>query len=114
GRQALELLVAVDPPLQVDLAQAIEAGPLDDVDQVPDLDRIAGEEGDLLEQSAATRVLAGQRLDEARKLGEEEVDQGPGHELGHAAAAALPEHAALDDRALVVSLHVLQARLVEE
>ena len=57
-RQALELLVAVDPPLEVDLAEAVEPGPLGDVDEVPDLDRVAGEERDLLEQRAPARVLA--------------------------------------------------------
>ena len=33
-RQALELLVAVDPPLEVDLAEALEPDPLGDVDEV--------------------------------------------------------------------------------
>ena len=46
--------------------------------------------------------------------GEEQVDQRPGDELGDPAAAALLELAVLDDRALVVALDVLQARLVEE
>ena len=67
-RQALELLVAVDPPLEVDLAEALDADPLGDVDEVPDLDRVAGEERDRLEQRAPAGVLAGERLDEPRQL----------------------------------------------
>ena len=54
-REALELLVAMDPPLEVDLAEAVEAEPLRDVDEVADLDRVAGEERDLLEQRRAGR-----------------------------------------------------------
>ncbi len=104
----------MDPPLEVDLAQPVQSGPLGDIDQVPDLHRVAGEERDLLEQAAASRVLAGERLDKPRQLGEEEVDQRPSDELGHAPAAALAEHPALHDRALVVALDVLQARLVEQ
>ena len=57
-RQALELLVAVDPPLEVDLAEPIEPGALGDVDEVPDLDRVAGEERDLLEDGPPAGVLA--------------------------------------------------------
>ena len=38
----------MDPPLEVDLPEAVEAGALGDVDEVPDLDRVAGEERDLL------------------------------------------------------------------
>jgi hypothetical protein len=34
----------VDSALQVDLPQALEADSIGDVDQVPDLDRVAGEE----------------------------------------------------------------------
>ena len=85
--------------------------PLGKVDEVADLDRIAREERDLLEVLAPAGVLAGERLDVARQLGEEEVDQRPRHELGDAAAAALLEQPALDDRALVVGLDVADARL---
>ena len=88
--------------------------PLGRVDEVADLDRVAGEERDRLEQRPAARVLAGQRLDHPRQLRVEQVDQRPRDELGDAAAAALLEHAALDDRALVVALDVLQPRLVEQ
>ena len=84
------------------------------VDEVADLDRVAGEERDRLEQRPAARVLAGQRLDHPRQLRVEEVDERSGDELRDPAAAALLEDAALDDRALVVALDVLQPRLVEE
>ena len=75
-RQALELLVAVDPPLEVDLAEPLDPGPLRGVDQVPDLDRVAGEERDLLEQRPATRVLAGERLDHPDSSGKNRLMRG--------------------------------------
>ena len=86
----------------------------DEVDQVADLDGVAGEERDLLEVLATPGVLPGQRLDVARQLREEEVDQRPRDELRDAAAAALLEQAALDDGALVVGLDVADARLGQE
>ena len=49
----------MDAPLEVDLAEAVEPGALGDVDEVADLDRVAGEERDLLEEGAPARVLAG-------------------------------------------------------
>ena len=48
-RQTLELLVAVDPPLQVHLAEPFQPAPFRDVDQVTDLDRVAREERDRLQ-----------------------------------------------------------------
>ena len=57
-RQPLELLVAVDPPLEVHLAEPVDARLLGGVDQVPDLHRVPGEERQLLEQRAAPGVLA--------------------------------------------------------
>ena len=66
---------------------AAEAGLVEDVDEQADLDGVAGEERQLLEQRAAAGVLAGQRLDDARQLGEEQVDERPRHELGDAPAA---------------------------
>ena len=104
----------MDPPLEVDLAEALDADPLGGVDEVADLDRVAGEERDRLEERPAAGVLAGERLDHPRQLRVEQVDQRPRDELRDPAAAALLEHAALDDRALVVALDVLQPRLVEE
>src|SRR5947207_6564851 len=95
--QAFQLLVAVDPPLEVDLAQPLEAHSLRDVDEVADLDRVAGEERDALEQRAPAGVLPGQRLDQARELGKEEVDQRSCDQLRDPSPAALPEDAALHD-----------------
>jgi hypothetical protein len=40
----------VNPPLEVDLAQALDPDPLGGVDEVPDLDCVAGEERDRLEE----------------------------------------------------------------
>ena len=91
-----------------------EAAPFDDVDEVPDLHGVAGEEGQRLEQAPPAGVLAGERLDQAGQLGEEEVDQRPGDKLGDPAAAALLEDAALDDRAAVVALDVLDALLGDQ
>ena len=54
-RQALELLVAVDADVEVDLAEALEPDALGEVDEVADLDRVAGEERDRLEQRRAGR-----------------------------------------------------------
>src|SRR4029079_2603779 len=110
-RKALEVLVAVLAHVEVDLAQAGEAEPRGEVDEVADLDRVAGEEGDLLEDGAPAGVLAGERLDVARELRKEEVDERTRDELGDAAAAALGEHAALHDGPLVVGLDVADARL---
>src|SRR6266480_981543 len=104
----------MDPPLQVHLAEALEPGPLGDVDEMYDLDRVACEERHRLEQSASTGVLARQRLDQPGQLGEEQVDERSRDELRDPAAAALLELAALDDRALVVALDVLEARLVKQ
>ncbi len=81
---------------------------------MPDLDGIPREEGDRLEEASPTGVLAGKRLDEARQVGEEQVDERPRDELGDPAAAALLEHAVLHDRALVIALHVLDPRLREQ
>src|SRR5262245_2943483 len=104
----------MDAPLEVDLAEALDPDPLGGVDEVADLDRVAREERDRLEQRPTPRVLPGERLDETGQLGVEEVDERPGDELRHATAAAFLEHAFLDDRALVVALDVLQPRLVEQ
>ena len=104
----------MEPPLQVHLAQGLETGPLRDVDQVPDLDGVAGEERERLEQAAAARVLAGERLDEARQVRVEQVDERARDQLGDPASAAFAEHASLDDRALVVTLDVLDPRLHEK
>ena len=98
-REPLQLLVAMDADVQVHLAEAVEAEPLREVDEVADLHGIAGEERDPLQVLPATRVLARERLDVARQLGEEEVDERPCDELRDPPAAALLELPVLDDRA---------------
>src|SRR5712671_107901 len=113
-RQALELLVSMDPPFEIDLAETLEAGSLGGVDEMPDLDCVPREERDRLEQRPPPGIFAGERLDHPRQLREEQVDERPRDELGDPAAATLLEDATLDDRALVVALHVLETRLVEE
>ena len=67
----------MDPSLEVDLPDRLQAGGIGDVDQEADLDPIAGEEGDRVKQGAAPRVLAGEALDPPRQLGEEEVAERP-------------------------------------
>src|SRR5207248_11136717 len=101
-----ELLVAVDAHAQVDLGDAVEPEALEDVDQVPYLDSIAGEEGQPLQQLAAARVLAGQRLQQPRELRIEEVDHRARRELGDAAAAGGLLLAAEAQWAAVEALHV--------
>ena len=78
------------PTLQVDMAQALDPDPLRSIDEVPDLDRVPGEERNLLQERAPPRVLAREWLDEAGQLGEEEVDERPCDELRDPAAAAVP------------------------
>ncbi len=68
----------------------------------------------LLQVLAPSRVLARERLDVARQLGIEEVDERPRDELRDAAAAALLHLAVLDDRPLVVRLDVADARLRQQ
>ena len=55
----------MDPSLQVHLAQPLQADALGNVDEVPDLHGVPGEERNRLEQGAAARILPGQGLDEA-------------------------------------------------
>ena len=114
-RQIGQRLVAMDPPLEVDLADARQPDAVHDVHQQPELDRVAGEEWHRLEQLAAAGVLAGQRLDDAGQLGEEQVDERPRRELGHAAAlAGLPLPIGGHQGPVVEALDVLDPRLAEE
>src|SRR5206468_673365 len=57
-RQPLKLLVAVDASLEVDLPEPLDPDPLRGVDQVADLDSVAGEERDALEERPTPGVLA--------------------------------------------------------
>ena len=104
----------MDAALQVHLAEPFDAEPLGGVDEVADLHRIPSEEGDRLEQRATAGVLSGQRLDHPRQRGVEQVDERSGDELCDPATTTLLEDPLNDDRALVIALDVLQARLKEE
>ena len=65
----LERPVAVLARVEVGLADRGGADPAVYVDQEPDLEAVADGEGERLEQRAARRHLAGQRLLEPRELG---------------------------------------------
>src|SRR5438093_2547117 len=112
--QVAERLVAMDPPLQVDLADGRQPHRLNDVHQQPDLHRIASEEGERLEQAAPPRVLTGEWLDDPRQLGEEQIDERTRHELGDAATALRDDSLPLLVRASIEALDVLKARLAEQ
>ena len=75
-------LRAVVARAQADLRHRVEAGRAQDVDQHRGLDRVAGEERDLAQQLPARGELTGERLAEARKLGEEDPQQRLRRELG--------------------------------
>ena len=87
--------------IEVDLGDGIDAEVGDEVDEQSDLHSPALDERHRLEQCAPSRVLAGERLDEAREVGEQGGDERSGHELGHAAAAG----GLAVERAAVVALH---------
>ena len=72
---------------EVDLGQAVRPEALRHVDQQSELDAVAAGEAELLEDPAVRRRLAGQRLAHPGELGEEQLEHGPGHELGDPAAA---------------------------
>ena len=76
----------------------------------PSSTRVAGEERDRLQVRAAARVLAGQRLHDAGELRPQEVEQGPGGELGHAPAAGRGRA----QGALVERLDEVDAGVVQE
>src|SRR5438067_11270366 len=99
--QRPERLVAVNSLLQVHLAQAAQTILLEQVDEQPGLHPVAREEGHARQRRATTRVLAGQRLQEARQLREEQVQQRSGGQLRHAATAAALDRAAEPQRPAV-------------
>ena len=73
------------------------------VDQQAELDAVAAGEAELLEDPAVRRRLAGQGLAHPGELGEEQLEHGPGHQLGDPAAAGgvavqRPRVEALDQR----------------
>ena len=86
--ELVEGAVAVDSHAKVDLGDRGDADALDDIDEETDVDAVALDERDLLEELAATRILAGERLGEHRQLREEEGDQRTGDQLGDPPALA--------------------------
>ena len=86
GRELDERTVAVHALAQVDLGHRRQPEPSLEVEQEPEVDAVALDERQLLEQLAAAGVLAGQRLDEPGQLRAQEADHGSRHELGHPAA----------------------------
>src|SRR5262249_2243851 len=78
-----ETVVSVDPHSQVGLSYAVQTEVLDDVDEVPGLHAIPGEERQSLEQLTPACVLTGQRLDQARQHRIKEIDQRACRELGN-------------------------------
>ena len=65
-----------------------DAEALGHVDEQAQVDAVAVDEGHLLEHLPAGGALAGQGLDQRRQLGEEQGDEGAGHQLGHPAPFA--------------------------
>ena len=110
GAELVEGAVAVDAYAKVHLGDRGDADSLDDVDEKAEVDAVALHERDLLEELAAARVLAGQRLGEHRQLREEEGDQRTGDELGD--PPALAAHAV--ERPLVETLAELDVVLQQQ
>ena len=106
GAQLVQGPVAVDAFAEVDLGERIRSEMLRHVDQKAELHPVAAGEAQLLEDPAVRRRLAGQRLAHPRELGEEQLEHGPGHQLGDPAAAGgvtvqRPRVEALDQRDMV-------------
>ena len=95
---------------EVGLRDGVDAEPFGDVDDEPELDAPALHERDRLEHLAPARVLARQRLHEARQLREQRTQQRAGHELGDAAAAGR----FAVQRSVVVPLHERDGRIGEQ
>src|SRR5690606_16058369 len=77
---------AVFAHTDVDLRQGVQARQVQGVDEHAELHAVADREGQLLQQRAAGRVLAAERLDEAGQLRPVHVEQGARHQLGDPAA----------------------------
>ena len=86
--ERLAVLVAVFAHADVDLGEGVEADDVQGVDEQAQLDAVADGERQPLQQGAAGRVLAAERLDEAGQLRPVQVEQRAGHQLGDPAALA--------------------------
>ena len=74
--------MAVFANAEVDLGDAIDAPAVSDIDQESGLDAVALWEGELLEDRAAARVLAAQRLFDHAEFREERGEHGTSHQFG--------------------------------
>ncbi len=104
----------MDALVQIGLREGAHAPARVHVEQVRCLNAVADGEGDRLEYLAAHRVLAGERLDDAGELGEEEREERTDEDLGHAPAARRTDPAAEGERPVVERLHVLRLRALDE
>ena len=86
GPQLVQRPVAVDALAQVDLGQPVGSEMLGHVDQQAELHPVAAGEAELLEDPAVRRRLARQGLAHPGELREEQLEHGPGHELGDPSA----------------------------
>lgn len=88
--ELLEAPVAVATGAEVDLRDRLGAGMLGCVEEQAQVDAVALDERELLEQAATACVLAAQRLDDAGEMREEQGDHRSGGQLGDAAATVSP------------------------
>ncbi len=101
-----ERSVAVLAHAEVDLRDRVAAEAVDDVDEQPELDAPPFDERQHLERLAPARVLAAERLHDVGELREQQRQQRPGDELGHASAAGRRAF----EGAVVVRLHEAACR----
>ena len=99
---------------EVDLGQRRQPGQLQQVDEQPDLHAVTGHERHPLEGRPPPGVLAAQGLDEAGELRPQRVEQRPGGQLGHPAAARRTRIAGQLQRAGVAALHVDHLRIGQQ
>jgi hypothetical protein len=93
--------VGVLADVEVDLRDRIEADQLVGVDQQGDVDAVAGDERQLLQEIAARGDLTGERLAHCRELGVEGLQQRARGQLGDA-AAAVPQGRVADPKGAAV------------
>src|SRR3989442_10689671 len=104
----------MDTLLHVGLGDRIQSGALKQVDEQTGLDAVAAEEGTLFEQHSPSAVLAGERLDHPRELGEEQIQARTRRDLRPAPAARRLHLLADVDGSLIERLHILQARMDQQ
>ena len=112
--ERLQVVVSVHAHAQVDLGHGVETHAVEHVDEHAQLDAVAGDERDGLEQLAARGELAGERLHEPGQLRPGEVEERAGDELAHPAAAVDVDGAVTDQRPVVEALDEGDAGIVEQ